>query len=234
MAKHRANYLWSQVEGGRATEIPEGGISYNPSAESHQRLMDMAVEEEEKRLKKEAEEAERIRELGEVVNARKAALPGEEYADGMVVGPGEIEAGSVSDAEAGEQRIVKPTRRKTQAMRNKTFRRREAARLAELEARQKKLHKSVSAVPGVKSTLEKRDRRRIEADRLAKLAKKERERLGLAGGEKIGKHRVAKGSVAVQLGEDLAETLRQIKVRDNLLSRHLLSTSADDESAAGG
>ncbi len=64
------------------------------------------------------------------------------------------------------------------------------------------------------------DRRVRKAAMLAK---------GLSGGEKVGKHRVRSGDVAVQLEEDLSENLRQLKVRavmrieagcgtDNLLS----------------
>ncbi len=212
LAKHRENYLSSQVEAGRGTELPEAGVSYNPTAESHQRLLELAVEEEEERLRQETADEERIKALGEVVNARRTATALErEYADGMIVGPGEVDNASVVDEEE-EERTVKPTRRKTQAGRNKAIRLREASRLASLEARQKKTLRSISAVPALKSTLEKREKGLVEAERLAKLAKRERERLGLEGGEKVGKWRVGKGSVAVQLGEDLAETLRQVKV----------------------
>lgn len=213
LAKQREIYLSSQVEGGRGTEIPEGGVSYNPTAESHQRLLEFAVEEERERLRNEEAEAERIKALGEVVNARRTAVSGDEYAPGMVVGPGELVARSSSETEEeGEERQVKPTRRKTQAERNKALRLREAVRLAKLESRQKKILKSISAVPAFQSTLEKREKAMAEAEWLAKLAKKERERMGLQGGEKVGKYWVRKGSVSVQLGEDLAETLRQVKV----------------------
>ena len=213
LAKHREIYFSSQVESGRAVDIPEGGVSYNPSAESHQRLLELAVEEEEERLRKEAGDEERIRQLGEVVNARRATYAGEEYAVGMAVGPGEVGAGS-GDEVADERRIAKPTRRKTQAERNRALRHREAARLAELEGREKKLRKSISAIPALASTLEKREKMKGGAERLAKLARRERERLGLVGGEKVGKYRVGKGTVVVQMGEDLAETLRQVKVSD--------------------
>ena len=211
LQRRRELYLSSQVQGGRALEAPEGGVSYNPSAESHQRLLEMAVDEEKERLLKEAKDEERIRALSEVVNARRQAVGGNELVDGMAIGPGD--AGSDAEAsEAAEERRTKPTKRKTQAQRNKKLRARETARLAALESTQRRIIKSIASVPALQSSLEKREKALAEADRLAKMAKRERERLGLEGGEKVGKHRVGKGSVAVQLGEDLAETLRQIKV----------------------
>ena len=206
LAKHRGNYLRSQ-EAGRAIDIPDGGVSYNPTEESHRRLLSLALEEEEARLKKEAEDEERTKALSEVKNARSISL-GEEYVNGMRIGPGE---GLEVDA-TEEPRVVKPTRRKTQAERNKALRLRQASQLEADETRRKKMVKSIASVPALRSSIEKREKRLTEAGRVSSLAKKERERLGLEGGEKIGKHRVGKGGVAVQLGEDLAETLRQVKV----------------------
>ena len=212
LTKRREIYLSSQVEGGRAGEMPEGGVSYNPTAESHKRLLDLAVKEEVERLRMETMDAEKVKALGDVVVARRAASNGEQNAGGMVVGPGELDN---SDHEVkGEGFTIKATRRKTRAERNKALRQRDAARLAEYETRQKKLLRSVASAPAVKALLDKRAKGMLEAERVARLAKREGERLGLQGGEKIGKHRLDKGSVAVQLEEDLAESLRQIKVSE--------------------
>ncbi|CAD6564391.1 MAG: hypothetical protein TREMPRED_004971 [Tremellales sp. Tagirdzhanova-0007] len=221
LTKRREIYVSSQVEGGRAIELPEGGVSYNPTAESHKRLLDLAVKEEMERLRMETVDAERIKALGDVVNARRAASFGEDHVGGMVVGPGEVD--TVDSEVEGEGFTVKATRRKTRAERNKTLRQREAVRTAEHEASQKKLLRSVASAPAVKASLDKRAKEMIEAERWARLAKREGERFGLQGGEKIGKHRLGKGSVAVQLGENLAESLRQIKPEGNLFKDRFLA-----------
>lgn len=208
LAKRRENYLSSQVEAQRGVEMPDEGTSYNPSAEAHARLLEQAVEEEKAQLLREQQEAERIAVLGEAVNARRQRVVGEEYAPGMTIGPGEID----EESEEEVVRVVKPTKRKTQADRNKAKRRKDEARLEAIEKTQKRLLASIGGISSVKSTLEKQQKKMAEAERLAKLAKEQRERMGLEGGEKIGKHRLEKGRVTVQLGEDLAESLRQVKV----------------------
>jgi len=63
----------------------------------------------------------------------------------------------------------------------------------------------------------KDDQERLAAQR--KLAKMERLRKGLAG-QRFGKHRVVEGDIDVQLGEDLSDSLRGLKV----LSASELST----------
>lgn len=208
LATRRENYLSSQVEEQRGVEMPDEGTSYNPSAEAHARLLEQAVDEEQAQLLREQQEADRIATLGEVVNARRQRVVGEEYAPGMTIGPGEI--GEESEEE--QVRVVKPTKRKTQADRNKAKRRHETARLEAIEKTQKRLLASIGGISAVKSTLEKQHKTMLEAERLAKLAKQQREKMGLEGGEKIGKHRLDKARVTVQLGEDLAESLRQVKV----------------------
>ena len=213
ITRQRQIYLSSQVQNGRGVELPEEGTSYNPSAESHAHLIGLAYEEEKARLAKEAEDEERIKTLGQVVIARRqTTTKGGEDAPGMKVGDGEVDSDEEPQTEDVAVKSKKPTKRKTQAQRNKTLRLRESARLAQLETTQTRLLKSIGGLGTLKADLKKKAAAQAEADRLAKLVNKEKERLGLEGGEKVGKHRVPKGRVAVQLGEDLAETLRQVKV----------------------
>lgn len=206
------------VESGRILDLPTGGTSYNPSAESHTALLDEAVQEEMGLLHKEKVAEGKLMQLGEVVIARKAAGEDvEEYAPGMAVGPGEDDDNDEEEGgEGGETEVLKKkvTKRKTQADRNKALRKREEQEKLRLHLQSQKLHKSVGGLSAAKlrKEAEKRDAEQRELERLAKFAKKERERMGLVGGEKVGRHRVEKGRVAVQLGEDLAESLRQVKV----------------------
>ena len=188
--------------------VPKEGASWNPPAQSHSRLLDDAAEEEADLQAREIKEVERTRAGEEIMNARRDAVVGE-LAPGMAVGPGE--AGDAEEADQEVTRTVKSTRRKTQAQRNKAIRLKEEARLARLEATEKKLRRSVGDVPTLKALADQRRAAMIEAERMGKVARRERERLGYKGGEKIGKHFIAKGRVDVQLGDDLAESLRQMK-----------------------
>jgi nucleolar protein 53 len=202
----------AQVEEGLVAEVPGAGTSYNPSQEAHEKLLEKAVEQELGKLAGEAREEMRAAILGEVVKARKNASAGE-YAPGMTVGPGDVEEDQEEDdEEETEAEVKKTTKRKTQAQRNKAARKKELARLEKIAAREKKLHKSIGGVSGLKKLAEQRSKEAAEAERARRLAKREKERMGLEGGEKVGKHRVKKADVAVQLGEDLAESLRQVKV----------------------
>lgn len=209
-------------------ETPEAGTSYNPTAESHAALMEKAIEEEMALLKKEVEQEEQIRQLGEVVVSRKivnADGSGSvgEYAEGMRVDT-LSDSGADSDSEEVDESSKplpkKPSVRKTQAQRNKALRRREAAQALEREKRMKTIHKNLgaSAVAKIKKEAEARLDEMREKERMAKLVKKEKERMGLEGGEKICRFKVGKKRVDVQLGEDLAESLRQVKVGYPFLS----------------
>ena len=226
LARQRENYLSSQVEGKRGLELPDEGTSYNPAEAAHARLIELAVEEEKAAIRREEAEAERIATLGEVVNARRQPVEGDEYAPGMQVGPGEIGSDDESDSDVEDKPSTskaKANQRKTQAQRNKKRRAKELARLEAIEKTQKRLAKSIGSPPNVQSSIEAEAKRLAEAQRLAQLAKKERERLGLEGGEKIGRHRVPKSKVTVQLGEDLAESLRQVKPEGNLFKDRFLA-----------
>ena len=195
-------------------ELPDDGTSYNPRAESHAALIEQAIQEELELLRREHDTEERLKELAEVVNSRKAVGRTGEFADGMLVGDG-IDSDSGSELDPADLPVPKKqTVRKTQAQRNKAFKKRAAAEAEERIQKQKAIHKQLgaSAVYEIKKQAEARLEEMREKEALAKVVRKEKERLGHEGGEKIGKWKVGKGRVEVQLGEDLAESLRQLKV----------------------
>ncbi|KAK4686764.1 nucleolar protein 53, partial [Tremellales sp. Uapishka_1] len=219
--RQRDIHFEEQVAKKRNEDLPTGGTSYNPTVESHQALLDLAVEEELVRLAQEEKDAERIRELGEVVIARRnARIAGDE----MTIGEGEDDddEGDV-DGETVEERKVKIHKRKTQAQRNKKLRARENNRLEKIEKTNKTLLKAIASVPTLKKSVEEKVRAEEERRRIRALAKTQRERRGLEGGEKVGKHRMKKEQVTVQLGEDLAESLRQVKPEGNLFKDRFLT-----------
>ena len=215
-------------------ETPESGTSYNPTAEAHAALMEKAIEEELELLNRERQQEEQIKQLGEVVISRRAVNADPrvgEFADGMVVDTlsdaSDSEAEDDADAEVnadadGDSKPApkKPTVRKTQAQRNKALRRKQIQQEEERERRMRAIHKQLgaSAVHEIKKQAEMRMEIMKEKERLAKLNKIEKERKGLEGGEKIGRFKVGKKRVDVQLGEDLAESLRQVKVSLKLRS----------------
>lgn len=208
-------------------DLPVAGISYNPAVEAHTKLIEAAVEEERKRIAAEEREAERLRLLGEVVAARRATEPelSETHVDGMAVGRGDgVDSDSSSDEEDDEPAVVKkPTKRKTQAQRNKAKRAKELAQQQKEEARRRKLERSIPGAKSISKTVEARQKAIEEARRLRQLAKDKRERSALRGGEKIGKFKVPEQAVPVQLGEDLAESLRQVKPEGNLFKDRFLA-----------
>ncbi|TXT04855.1 hypothetical protein VHUM_03938 [Vanrija humicola] len=226
IARQRA-IRYEAIQSQRADELPVTGTSYNPAAEAHAALIGEAVEEELGRLGAEKKAEDEVAVLGQVVDSRRATerVNTDDFVDGMKVGRGdgvaddEDEDASDPDAPAPK----KPTKRKTQAQRNKALRARAAAQAAKDEKIRKKLERETAAAKLFSKTAEERRQAAEDAAKLRKVAAAQRERLGFTGGEKIGKHRVAKGAVTVQLGEDLAESLRQVKPEGNLFKDRFLS-----------
>ncbi|WVR03082.1 hypothetical protein IAU60_000071 [Kwoniella sp. DSM 27419] len=227
LKRQRDIFTETQVAGGLAVEKPEAGTSYNPTVESHSQLIEQAVQEEMKLLAREAELERRVTELGGVVEARREAKKKadyDEFSEYMTIGPGELDADEDSEGEDAEGLPVKkPSKRKTQAQRNKALRAKMAAEAAKAEKEKRKLANSVSSVAAFKREVERRVQEQKDKEAAAKLAKAQRERLGHQGGEKVGKHRVNKKRVEVQLGEDLAESLRQVKPEGNLFKDRFLA-----------
>ncbi|CAK9786988.1 P60-like protein [Cutaneotrichosporon oleaginosum] len=200
-----------------AAELPRAGVSYNPSAPAHAALLEEAIAEEMDTLAAEERVQAEIEARGGVVDALRKNQDGEDMVAGMRIGGGEGEDESEEEEdEDAEGFKPKPTKRKTQAQRNKAARAK-ALRLAEREdAIRRKMERHVGAARALSKSVAAKERAAELAAQQRRAAAAARERLGHAGGEKIGKHRVQKAPVAVQLGEDLAESLRQVKPEGNL------------------
>ncbi|WWC90198.1 uncharacterized protein L201_005131 [Kwoniella dendrophila CBS 6074] len=207
--------------------IPKGGLSYNPTLESHQLLIKDAIKEEEELLRKEEENQKKIDELGIVVESRKLNWKPSEFAEGMLVGPGEISSSSDNENSDEEEEVSvvkkKQSKRKTTAQRNKALRNKLAQQAIKQELEKNKLNKSIGSVISYKKEIEKKLKEQKQKEQLAKLVKEQREKLGKQEGEKIGKHKLQKNRIQVQLGEDLAESLRQVKPEGNLFKDRFLA-----------
>lgn len=227
LAKQRA-MRFANVRAQDADELPTAGVSYNPAAEAHAALIATALQEEQERLAKEDKEALEIETLGQVVEGRRANADTEDMVNGMRIGRADgvpLDASDDDDDEAEAEDAFRPkqTKRKTQAQRNKSLRAREAKEAAKHEATRKKMEKHVAAAKAFSKSAEARNKAHAESARQRKAAAEARERAGFTGGEKVGRHRVGKKAVEVQLGEDLAESLRQLKPEGNLFKDRFLS-----------
>ncbi|BEJ14524.1 hypothetical protein CspHIS471_0402910 [Cutaneotrichosporon sp. HIS471] len=201
-------------------ELPRAGVSYNPSAPAHAALLEEAIAEEMGLLAAEERVGAEVAARGGVVEARRGVDDfGDNMVGGMRIGRGdgddeEDDEEESSDEEDGYK--PKETKRKTQAQRNKAARAK-ALLLAERdEAIRRRMERHVGAARSMSKSVAARQREVEASTQQRRAAAKARERVGYTGGEKIGKHRVQKGAVAVQLGEDLAESLRQVKPEGNL------------------
>jgi nucleolar protein 53 len=204
---------------------PPAGASYNPAVDAHAALLRAAHEVEAQKLAK----GDPTAALKAKMERATAPAPQVGVPLGMTVGEGEVDA--EEEVVVGDESVVAPraSARKTKQQRDK------AARvLAEV-----RLCYSTSVVPA-DDVLQKRERlqkvanRRMLADVLAAKALRtatlrskasraqtlaardaraqERLAAGLAG-RKLGRHVVQANPVDVQLGEDLSESLRGLKVR---------------------
>jgi nucleolar protein 53 len=87
---------------------------------------------------------------------------------------------------------------------------------------------SIGSAKSLRRSMEKgaAARAKVVAEREAKL--KEKLRGGLAG-SKLGRHRVGAGEIDVQLGEDLSESLRGLKVSPSRITIHVAEHSSKPE-----
>ncbi|KZS96834.1 hypothetical protein SISNIDRAFT_463582 [Sistotremastrum niveocremeum HHB9708] len=232
---------------------PHEGTSYNPPVQSHQELLDEAVRREEERLrevekwkgvKERMEEARRDVGEGDVdggAEGMKVDVPGEgveEDDDGEEEGEGEegekVEKSAPARKTKQQRRKAakalaevhpppplpkhfKPTTKQTanasyfsqkRAKLALSAKRRQLSHLSSL----KSLRRSLSSTTA-SSTL---DRQKKEE------ARKEKMKEGL-GGTRVGKWVVGEGGVDVLVGEELVESLRELKPEGNLFKDRYLS-----------
>ncbi|KAI8591240.1 ribosome biogenesis protein Nop53/GLTSCR2 [Geranomyces variabilis] len=223
-----------------AVEITHAGASYNPSFEAHQSALQKAVDEEEVTIGKRASAAKQLAypaELDELddetffnddsddeedeeeMNDAAAAVATEDDGvDSTDAAAKPPPASSTSDAP-----VVLPVNgdaRKSRAQRNKELKRAELAR-QELAAKQaKKLDKQLNRLGELAKIVGKEEREHIRrlqerAELQKKLAEEETRRLG--------PHAFKPLPMDVQLTEDLADTLRELKPEGNLFKDRFAS-----------
>lgn len=121
-----------------------------------------------------------------------------------------------AENDEGDDVRTKMPGRKSAAQRRREARAKEQQRLAEERRRQRQERALVSQLPAHLKALRQRMRTRqalVEERRARKLARMQSE--GIAG-FRVGKHIVPKQHVDVQTGDELSESLRQLKPEGNL------------------
>ncbi|RUS17428.1 ribosome biogenesis protein Nop53/GLTSCR2 [Endogone sp. FLAS-F59071] len=180
-----------------AVKIPPPGASYNPTMQDHQALLRQAHEDELARVRaREAREAteKRAREAENIVE-------GQEKDDDEETG--EEEEGNMTERAAAKEA------RKTRTERNRQLRAAERQREEEKRRRDKAIRKELGQVEEIKKTLEATVEEKTEEARKRTERREKRER---EQGARLAKQVVKKQPIDVQLQEELAESLRTLKV----------------------
>ncbi|KAF9484273.1 P60-like protein [Pholiota conissans] len=197
---------------------PHQGTSYNPPVDAHTELIEQAAAIEQKRL----EAAEKLAATKEKMHAAKGSsgVFDISVAAGMTVQKitedGEEEEDEEDEAVEQTATSKKDATRKTSAQKNKAARLLKEKRALAEKVERKRLLASINDAKFIRRSTAKLMQSQEEArqQRLAAVAEKLKTH-GLAG-QKLGKHKVPESNVEVQIGEDLTESLRALKVEGNL------------------
>ncbi|RHZ71120.1 hypothetical protein CDV55_100661 [Aspergillus turcosus] len=191
-----------------SVRTPDAGISYNPSFEDWDRLLQEkgqeAVEAEKKRLEEERKEQERQRLIAEAQND-----------DGEVKSDDESAwEGFESEYEKPEWLNKKRPARKTKAERNKIKRRKEAERKARWEAKMKQKEEQLEQA---KALAEQVQQRQLERSQESEDDSSEEGDDVALRRRPLGKTRVPEKPLEVVLPDELQDSLRLLKPEGNLL-----------------
>ncbi|KAJ3052840.1 Glioma tumor suppressor candidate region protein 2 [Rhizophlyctis rosea] len=212
----------------QAVEITHAGTSYNPTFEDHQAALQVAIDVELAKEKSKAETAKKMSypaELDELDDEtffddsedEEDDLIAEEDIDG-----GRETDGAMSEAEDGRSHVkpVVSESRKTRAQRNKEARN-DQKRREELKAKEeKKLAKQLNRLSELKKQVTKEETARQK--KLEEKAKAEAEAAATLT-RRVGPHEFKAAPMEIQLTEELADTLRELKPEGNLFQDRFLS-----------
>lgn len=197
-----------------ALPLPDQGQSYNPAAEAHEALLSKALqkaqtEEDAKRQELEYKQKWDAAAKAQALNAKDDV----ERMIGMQVNSaGDEEEKTSSEGEdeesAPERKLAK---RKTKQQRAKAKKLKEEIRAREQVKASKRTRAQLQQLRALRKELVK-----VDEEHQANLAKRKEARQRKAEG-KVGMFKLQKPEEEVQLGEDLAESLRGLKPEGNLL-----------------
>jgi nucleolar protein 53 len=194
-----------------AVPEPHLGTSYNPPVAAHNELLQEACEEEERRTRE--KDRYGYAEVKKKMDNARVDVTEDGVAPGMRVDIPAAEDGQRSEADEGDEgaTVKSMPDRRTRKMKARAEKALAEKRLVAAKKERKKLFESIDNI----KTLRRQSDRDVSSRQKTLLEKKAllqaKIRRGL-GGKKLGKHKVPEQEIDVQLGEDLTESLRGLKV----------------------
>ncbi|KAF5376581.1 hypothetical protein D9757_008260 [Collybiopsis confluens] len=201
-----------------AVPLPHAGTSYNPPVQAHTELIHRAYNQEQVRSRGD----DRWKDVGQAVKDVIASTEDviDVAAQGMTVDvPVDEEAGDQTEAMVPLKKIPQ---RKTKAERRKAGKALAEKRLLAQRAAKRRQLSYLSELSAKRSRKMGVRQAPLEIGLERKKWLQEKIKKGLAG-TRFGKHRVAENAVDVQLGEELSESLRGMKVEGNLFKDRFLN-----------
>lgn len=189
---------------------PHAGTSYNPDYDAHEALLQEAVnnaaaeEEEDQQTKRLRDQWHNV--VQEPSGETPMTMPIDEP----------TEQDDEEENDEGDDMRTKMPGRKSAAQRRREARAKEQQLQAEQRRRQRQQRAAMSELPAHLKALRQRAQARqalVDARRARKLERMQTQ--GIAG-FRVGKHVVPKQRLDVQTGDELSESLRQLKPEGNL------------------
>ncbi|KAI5119464.1 hypothetical protein M0805_007198 [Coniferiporia weirii] len=208
-----------------AVVAPHAGASYNPPVAAHQELLrhanDLAVREEKMldrytAVKDKMTAARRTQAQGLVLGVPT----------GMTVGGGEGAEDEADDGDGESSEVPVPNKipaRKTKQQRRKALKQQAEKRALAERVAKKRFLASLNTLKAMRTTVDKSLSAHEQARLQRRLVLQEKLRKSGMAGQRLGKHIVREEEPVVQLGDDLSESLRGLKVEGNLFKDRFLS-----------
>ncbi|PWN33061.1 P60-like protein [Meira miltonrushii] len=196
-----------------ALPLPNQGQSYNPAAEAHEALLSKALQKAQAEEEAKRQELEYKQKWDEAAKAQAlTAKDGVERLIGMQVNAAEDEEESSDEEDDDETAPTKKlAKRKTKQQRAKAKKLKEEIRAREQVKASKRTRVQLQQLRALRQELLK-----VDEEHQMNIAKRKEARQRRAD-EKVGMFKLQKPEEEVQLGEDLAESLRGLKPEGNLL-----------------
>nr|CAG4642559.1 EOG090X07H9 [Evadne anonyx] len=203
---NRPKSMFNKTTGLPAIEYPHPGTSYNPTFEDHQALVNKACEVEVKELEKEAKIRRQVGPMfTKIPVVEKEATWMTEMSQGL--------AEDENNETTTEQPIVRPTKPKTrrQKIKAKVLKLREFRRLKLKNA--KKRMNALNRLNKIKIELDDDE----ELNAAMAVRRKELAAKKMFKPAVVGRHKYVAPEIEVNLSEDIAGNMRNLKVEGNIL-----------------
>lgn len=201
-----------------AVSAPHPGTSYNPDFDSHEELVQAAFEKAKAEEANDHEKETLNAHWKGVARGPTTSLPIDMPIDVddevLPAHNGELEEGTAEGDENAH--TLKLPGRKTAAQRRREARSKEQHTLAVQRRKERQLRAMMSEMPGHVKNLKKLAQKRAELSEQRQKHKIEKLKQAGMAGKRISKYAVPEQRMDVQTGDELSESLRQLKPEGNL------------------